>query len=465
MKRLFLLYTALSVILASCRKSDENLDITMDDYAIDIPPTNSAIDKWLNTNFNIPWNINVQYRFSQYETDYPRNIAPIELNKVQPSMLAMLNCFINPYGKIAGQTFGKVNFPKQWVLFGSGSYNTDNTFTLGSATSARRVDLYDLNNFSATDGENVRRRIRTVHHEFTHCLNQTVPIPRAYELVSKGAYDPDWAGKSDSLVRLSGFISPYASSAYTEDFAEMVAHIVVQGPVWYNNYIAQANATGKARLKEKESIIYQYLLNYYNVDLYKLQAEVQSTLKTIYGVSDPADITTGFPYKLASNSVSTITVNPAAAHYTTYGSSSAFNTVYNNYKTLLFSLGSRTLDSIQFVFPSDTTMVFRAYYRNSSNTNLVADYDFKTKLGTYTGLMTFSKIMPEGTGTNYNNGANPQVQPAFEQYILPYLVNRQFIAEYLPTTIPSGNPLYRTFAGFYVNGTPTNYFYGPVIYK
>lgn len=464
MKKLFLLYAMLSILVFSCRKSDENLDISMDDYALDNYKTNSAIDQWLNTNFNIPWNINVQYRFETYETDYPRNIAPIELSKVQPVMQAMLNCFVAPYGTVAGVTFGKVNFPKQWVLYGSGSYNTDNTYVLGTASNARRVDLYDLNNFSVTDGENVRRRMRTVHHEFTHCLNQTVPIPPAYELVSKGAYDPDWAGKSDSAVRLLGFVSPYASSAYTEDFAEMVAHIVVQGPVWYNNYVALADATGKARLKEKESIIYQYLLNYYNLDLYKLQAAVQTALKTNYAVVDPTDITVGFPFKLASNSVNTITINPSAAHYTTYGSSSAFTTVYNNFKTSLNTLGSRTLDSVQFIFTTSEKMVFRAYYRSGS-TNYSADFDFKTVFNANTGLVTFSKILPEGTGGSYSNGASSTFQPAFEQYILPYLTNRQFIAAYLPTTITSSNPLYKTFAGFYVNGTSTNYFYGPVTYK
>lgn len=465
MKKLLLLYAVLFTVLAACRKSDESLDITMDNYPVDIPVTSSTLDKWLNTNFNIPWNINVQYRFSLYETDYQRNVAPIELAKVQPSMQAMLNCFINPYSKIAGETFGKVQFPKQWVLYGSGSYNTDNTYVLGSATNARRVDLYDLNNFSPSDGENVRRRVRTVHHEFTHCLNQTIPIPPAFELVSKGDYDPDWAGKSDSAVRLLGFVSPYASSAYTEDFAEMVAHIVVQGPVWYNNYLAQANASGRARLKEKESIIYQYLLNYYSINLYKLQDEVQRALKTNYGVVDPADITTGFAYKLSLNAVNTITINPAAAHYTTYGSSASFTTIYNNYKALLFSLGSRTLDSVQFIFSTAEKMAFRAYYRNSANTNLIADYDFNVAINPATGLTTFSKTIPEGSGTNYSNGANTAVQPAFEQYILPYLVNRQFVADYLPTTITSANPLYKSFAGFYVYGTATNYFYGPVTYK
>ncbi|BAV10041.1 hypothetical protein FLA_6095 [Filimonas lacunae] len=437
----------------------------MDDYTVDIPATSSAVDTWLNTYFNVPWNINVQYRFALYEAEYAKNVAPIELNKVQPSMQAVLTCFINPYSKIAGASFGKVQFPKQWVLYGSGSYNTDNSYTLGSATNARRVDLYDLNNFSAANGENVRRRMRTVHHEFTHCLNQSIPIPPAFELVSKGDYDPEWTTKTDSATRMLGFVSPYASSAYTEDFAEMVGHIVVEGPVWYNNCLAQAGATGKARLKEKESIIYQYLLNYFNIDLYKLQAEVQSALKTSYGVVDPEDVTLSFPYRIAGNAVNTITINPSATHYTTYGSSAAFTTVYNNYKASLFSLGSRTLDSIQFVFSTATQMAFRAYYRNSANTNLVADYDFTIALNTSTGLVSFSKKMPEGTTTNYSNGANAQVQPAFEQYILPYLVNRQFIAAYLPTTITSGNALYRSFAGFYVNGTATNYFYGPVTYK
>ena len=68
--------------LFSCRKSDENLDISMSDYPLDIPKTSAAIDAWLDNNFNKPWNINVEYRFDAYETDINRSISPISLDRI-----------------------------------------------------------------------------------------------------------------------------------------------------------------------------------------------------------------------------------------------------------------------------------------------------------------------------------------------------------------------------------------------
>lgn len=466
MKKIYLVPVLFLFILLSCRKSDENLDISMSGYPVDITNTSSSLDKWLKDSFNIPWNINVEYRFERFEADYSRNIAPVDLDKVKPSMQAILNCFINPYTNIAGKDFGKIYFPKQWVLYGSGSYNNDNTFVLGSATNARRVDLYDLNNLSVTNGENMRKRMWVVHHEFTHCLNQMIPIPPAYELISKGDYDPAWAGKTEDVVRPLGFISPYASSAYTEDFAEMVGHIVVDGPVWYNNYLNLATETGRARLKEKEGIIYSYLLNHYKVDLYKLQAQVQAALKTNYAVTDPEDITLQFPFRLAGNKVNTITYTPSAAHYTTYGFSAAFNTILTNYKNAL-QVNNWYLQYIQFIFNSATSVTFRVAFLQGATgtTTFFGDYNFNMSVNTITGITTFTKAIPEGTGTTYSNGQIATVVAPFETYILPYLTNRQFVAAYLPTGITATNPLYRTFAGFYVSGTPTNYFYGPVTYK
>lgn len=456
----------LITLLVSCRKSDENLDVNMANYPTDAVKTNSTLDSWLNTNFNIPWNINVEYKYDAFETDYTRSITAISLDRVQPVMQAMLDCFISPYNSVAGPTFGKTYFPKQWCLYGSYSYNTDGTVVLGTAAAARRVDLYNLNNINLSSGSEVVRYMRTLHHEFTHCMNQTYPIPSAFELVSAEYYDPSWASKTDAQVRDLGFVSPYSSSSYTEDFAEMLAHIVVQGPVWYNNWLNQASATGRAALKTKESIIYDYLLNYFNIDLYKLQAAVQTALKTKYNAVDPEDITLQFPYRLSNGSVNTITMDTTAAHYTTYGKSATFMPILRNYATVLRG-GSWYMRSIQFIFNSSTSMTFRVAFTSgaSGTTTYYGDYNFNYTVEASTGLVSFTKSIPEGSGTTYSNGQVAAVLSGFETYILPYLTNRQFVAAYLPTGITSTNSLYRTFAGFYVNGTSTNYFYGPVTYK
>ena len=452
-------------VLFSCKKSKENLNVDWEKYPTDTHKPNSELDNWIIANFNTPWNIEVVYRFDRYYTDINRNIAPIELDKVKPSLMMVVDGFTDPYTKLAGKPFGKTFFPKTWVLYGSGSYNSDGTMVLGSMSNARMLNLYDLNNLSGSNSQVIRRRLRTVHHEFMHSLNQTVPIPRAYQIISGADYDPTWSGKSDSQVRPLGFISPYASSAYTEDFAEMLAHIVVEGPVWYNNYLSQAGQTGYDRLKAKEAMVYAYMLNNFNIDMYELQAEVQHQLKTKYNAQDPADLTLQFPNRMAAGSVNSIKIDHTESHYATYGISSIFNTVYNNYRNKVIE-GGRVADNLEFIFTSSNTMTLRVNYHNpTSGAKFIADYDFTFNLNEANGIIVFSKKVPEGTAATHNNGRSSALLPGFEQVLLPYLTTNQFVASYLPSSIASNDPQYRSFAGFYVNGASTNYFYGPVTYK
>lgn len=460
----FYTLVALILLFASCSKEDK-VDVNIDDYPINLQKQ-TEVDSWITTNLTNPYNIEVSYRFDRNKSDPTRNISPANLTAVRPLMQMMITALLNPYIKGAGEYFGKEYFPKQFVLYGSHSYNTDNTMILGTMSNAKTMTLYGANVIDTTNGPAMERYMRTIHHEFTHSLNQRVPIPPAYENITPGDYDPNWASKTDAAQRDLGFISPYASSSYTEDFAEMVAHIVVLGPTWYNNFLALASDAGRTKIKAKEAIVREYMLNNFNVDLTELQTEVRAQLKSKYNVTEPTDITLGFGYQLNLNKVNTITIDPTAAHYTTYGSSSAFMTIINNYKSTL-QASNWYMKSVQLMFTSSSTVTFRVNFAQGAagTTIFSGDYNFKYTINPNTGLTVFTKSLPEGTGTTYNNGAIATVKAPFESLILPYLTGREFIAAFLPTTIASGSPLYRTFAGFYVNGTSTNYFYGPVTYK
>lgn len=459
-----LLIGLFALLLFSCSK-EEKVDVNIEDYPINITKA-TEVDSWITQNLTDPYNIEVVYRFDRNKADATRNIAPANLDAVRPIMQMMLTTFMEPYLKTGGTFFGKEYFPKQWVLYGSYSYNTDNTMILGTMSNAKRMTLYGANVIDTTNGPAMERYMRTVHHEFTHSINQRIPIPPAYENITPGDYDPNWAGKSEAAQRDLGFISPYASNSYTEDFAEMVSHLVVQGPVWYNNFLALASPSGREKIKAKEAIVREYLLNNFGIDLTDLQTEVRAQLKSKYHVTDPADITLGFGYQVSLNRVNTITIDPTAAHYTTYGRSAAFTTVLTNYDNAMIAAGWK-MRSLQFIFTTTAgKMTLRVAFTTSTTTTPVynADYDFSYTINPSTGLITFAKMFPEGTGTTYSNGGATRLPP-FEQHLLPYLAGRQFVAAYLPSGIPSTSPLYRTFAGFYVNGTPTNYFYGPVTYK
>lgn len=128
--------------------------------------------------------------------------------------------------------------------------------------------------------------------------------------------------------------------------------------------------------------------------------------------------------------------------------------------------GGWFMDRLEFIFTSSTAMSYRVYFRQGATGTTVyaAEWNFTYTVNTSTGIVKFVKVVPESSTLNTNRNLTGMMS-GFETFMLPYLTNRQFVAAYLPTTLPSTNPLYRTFAGFSVDGTSTNYFYGPVTYR
>ena len=209
MKNYILYILLFTVILGACKKSDGPLDVDLTKYNADNYIPDPVIDKWLTDSLNIPFNIQTVYRFERNLTDVSRNISPVELDRVLPTMRAVRNIFLKPYEKVAGITFIKKLTPKQFVLYGSPSYNDNGSIVLGTADGGRRVVLYELNGINLNSGESVRRVMRTIHHEFTHIINQNVAIPPSFETISKADYTTDWTGSANTaeLAKELGFIS------------------------------------------------------------------------------------------------------------------------------------------------------------------------------------------------------------------------------------------------------------------
>ena len=468
MKNHFLYFLLTLMTISSCRKSDGPLDVDLSKYNADTYAADPVIDKWLTDSLNMPYNIQTVYRFERNLTSVERNISPIELERVLPTMRAVRNIFLKPYEKVAGAAFIKKLTPKQFVLYGSPSYNDNGSITLGTADGGRRVVLYELNNINLTNGEAVRRVMRTIHHEFTHIITQNIDIPPSFEQISKADYTTDWTGSANTpaLAKELGFISQYSRSSFEEDFAEMIAHLLVEGQPWFNNYINTTNAKARAALLAKEKDVIDYFQTFFNINFKDLQAEVQKSLKEIYSVQDPADVTkTNLALMMATNRVSHITFDPTDSTYLKYGNSQKFINEYFNYTDALAE-GGWNVQRIRFIFKNDSIMTFRVELKQGTGTTVYAgDYDLKFTMNSLTGLTQFTKFFPEGTGTTYNIGRLASLKSAFDLVMLPYLTTNRFVAAWLPNTIPSNSPLYRQFAGFYVDGDASNYFYGPIVLK
>jgi substrate import-associated zinc metallohydrolase lipoprotein len=443
-------FIIISSLILSCKK-DEALDVDLSKLNIDQPVANTPLDSWLTKTFVDEYNIDVIYRYNRFYHGDDRDVAAVQADKVEPQMQTVLDGFLLPYRKVAGVEFIKRYSPKQFVLFGSGSFNPDGSYTLATAAAGRNITIYDLNNFDLSNTGTIVGKLRTIHHEFTHILNQIVPMPADFQLITKSTYLATWTTKSDQSARADGYVTPYASSQPGEDFAETTTSLLVLGQAWYDNWANGSTAEGKAALKAKEASVVQYFNSNLNIDFRTLQREIQEVVRKQYSYQQAS-----FRYWMGQNLYKSITINMANPVYASAGVSPEFAQVYENVRTGIKGLPyGLTLNFITMNFTAADKMYVEINFSQGTGTFL-ARYPFNVALNTTNGQTRFSTGTAGGTDASWVGNANlirPGVQP-----ILTYLLNYTFVADWLPTNINADN--YNKYGGFYVLGTPTNNFYG-----
>lgn len=436
----------------SCRKS-ETLDVDMSKYNVD-NSQKTELDNWITTNLTDPYNIQLVYRFERNLTDVGKDVSPVLVERVQPTAQAIIDIFLKTYEKVAGPAFIKSYTPKQFVLYGSPSYNSNGTITLGTADGGRRIVLYELNGLDFTDASQIGRKMRTIHHEFTHIINQMIAIPPEFKQVTRADYNEDWtaAENTAALSQSLGFVSRYARSQYTEDFAEMTAHLLVEGQLWFDAYAKAAGTAGQAKLKRKEALVVDYFKQYFNINFRELQYEVAKVLRDKYN-----DRSKTFIYALQNSLIANpLVVNfNEGTHYTEFGQSAQFKLVWDAVKAGL-GTNARNPAAFSVVFKSPTVMQIQHNYTNSAGSSLFAWYDFNIVVAA-NGDITFQRFDSGAADTQYANGRNAQVLAGYKP-LNDYLANNIFIGDWIPLSAGPSNFL--KFAGFYVKGQPDNYFYG-----
>ncbi len=440
-----------AISIFSCKK-ESFTPVDIDSLNPDIAEGNTALDQWLKTTFVDEYNVNVIYRYHRYYHEADRNVAPPDPKNVQPMMTTVLEGFIMPYRKIAGETFIKKNVPKEFVLYGSTSYDASKIGYAGTASGGVRVNLFGVDYFSLTPSF-VTSRLNVIHHEFTHILNQLFPMPPDFEKITASSYYASWTNTPLDTAHKYGYVSAYASQNPTEDFAEMACTLLVSGQPWFDNWVkTSSSAEGKSALRTKEASVVNYF-NTLNIDFKALQKEVQLYIQN--SLKDPA---ISFSYWLNRNLYKTMTINLAEGHYTTYGSSADFKTVYDNAVTGVAAVGGagRKMNYMRLNFVSASQMNLNINYTNTAGSTFEAAYAFNMSVNNSTGETKFTIGTP-GTGGEWSNAA---VIQAGAQPLVDYFINNTFVADWLPTNINPAN--YTKFGGFYVSGNPANYFYGPL---
>lgn len=244
---LFVAIAALSTGFTSC--SDDEFTSTIfntdpaQDY-LDKTQYTFPLDSFIKKEFLETYNVKFTYKFDDKGSDMNKNLTPATYD--QSLDLAVLTKYLwyDAYKTLVGENFMKKYSPRIINLTGSKNYNVSSgTETLGDASSGVKINLYNVNNLDVSNIDLMNEYFfKTMHHEFAHILDQHVLHPTSFNTISSSGYDASgWSDAADSLKAGAGFITPYASSAVNEDWAESLANYVTMDSLAWEQKLASAD--------------------------------------------------------------------------------------------------------------------------------------------------------------------------------------------------------------------------------
>ncbi|MBQ9362079.1 MAG: putative zinc-binding metallopeptidase [Bacteroidaceae bacterium] len=278
----FMAVPMLAVFFGSCSKDelDDQSIITVDH--VDYTP----FDYWLQRNYVTPYNIEFKYRYDDKESDMNYYTIPARYEaSVILAHIVKYAC-IEAYDEVGGINFTRSYFPKMIFTIGEWEYRNNGTFILGTAEGGRKILLSGTNyveQYMGDADELNEYYLRTIHHEFTHILNQTKDYPADFKLITGSSYVADsWSEGSLAVNFLPrGFITNYAQYSDTEDFAEMLSMFVCNSGEQWSKWMQEAGETGASLIEAKLDMVKDYMQTAFNIDLEKLRDAIQRRQKDI----------------------------------------------------------------------------------------------------------------------------------------------------------------------------------------
>ncbi len=254
----------------------------------------TQLDLWLTQNFRQPYNIDFKYRYEDVEGDFNYYLVPCRYDDAITMAHLVKHLCIETYNETAGTDFTCRYFPKMFYLVGEWEYRNNGTFILGTAEGGRKIFLAGLNYLQSSlkDVEQLNEYyFKTIHHEFTHILNQTKSIPADYQLVTGDAYVADsWSTAPYNAEYLqNGFISAYAQMSYTEDFAEMLSIYITNPKEVWDERVGSAPAEAQGKINAKLDIVREYMATNFNIDIDVLRDVLQRRQREV--INGDVDLT------------------------------------------------------------------------------------------------------------------------------------------------------------------------------
>lgn len=255
------------------------------------PLSEDPLDQYIQENFVDKYGVAVRYAFVDRYVDQNKRVTPPKLSVVQPMLDFLTEFWIEPFTEVAnGTRFFKSHVPAEVIFIGSTMYNADGTVTLGTADAGARITLTEVNDVDINNQAWIFRQLGTIYHEFAHIMHQRYNLPPNFQEISPEGYTSlgSWYNLSDEEALQRGFVSPYGTSTFNEDFAEVVAYLLFR-PDFYERYLEDepecfnvdcvARNEGRAKLRRKYNAILEHYKQNTGVDLLQVRALIQAKLQ------------------------------------------------------------------------------------------------------------------------------------------------------------------------------------------
>lgn len=261
------------------------MSCTKEEFTETIFPTDATddmdeLDRWLDKNYTRPYNVDFQYKWKDIESDIKKTLTPADSAKAAKLAIIVKYLWFDAYNEVVGTDFLKANTPRQIVLIGSPGYENNGTMVLGTAEGGYKVTLYMVNTLTEETLRNYdvleQYYFTTLHHEFTHILNQKKPYDPDFDKISVGNYvSGSWYLVDADEALQKGFIRNYAMVEGREDFAETMAQYITNSDETWASKLNRAGASGAAIINRKLEMIRTYMADTWNLDIDELHRAVQ----------------------------------------------------------------------------------------------------------------------------------------------------------------------------------------------
>ncbi|WP_018666140.1 zinc-binding metallopeptidase [Bacteroides gallinarum] len=284
-----LLVLAVSGLFVSCNQ-DTDIDYGNSIFEGGSETAQNAFDRWIQNNYTGPYNIQLKYHMEDKESDMTHVLVPATYEKSVVLAKIVKHVWLEAYDETTGNPdFLRHYVPKILHFVGSPAFEDNGTMVVGTAEGGMKITLYNVND---VDPKNISIDIlneyyfQTMHHEFAHILHQTKSFDPSFERITENAYvGADWyiktdpvtgasSSRSDKDAWLEGFVTAYAMSEPREDFVENISMYVTNTETYWDDMLTNAGDTGRALIQRKFDIVYNYMLQTWNIDLDRLREAV-----------------------------------------------------------------------------------------------------------------------------------------------------------------------------------------------